>query len=115
MALIEITDLHLRTVIGANDWEREVKQDVIINVQMEFDPARAIESDDINDTVDYKAVTKSIIKLVEGSQFYLIEKLADSILKIVTGTPGVSGATVRVDKPQALRFAQSVSVTLSSE
>ncbi|MCK5178135.1 MAG: FolB domain-containing protein, partial [Candidatus Omnitrophica bacterium] len=65
MATIRITNLKLRTVIGTNDWEREYKQDVVINIRIEFDASKASERDDLKDTLDYKAITKNIIQAVE--------------------------------------------------
>ena len=115
MATIRITNLRLRTTIGVNDWEREHKQDVVINVTMDFDARKACASDNIQDTVNYKAITKRIIKAVEASDYLLLEKLAAAILKIVMEDPKVNEATVRVDKPFALRFADSVSVELSKK
>ena len=112
MAKIRITNLRLRTIIGTHDWEREVQQDVVINIILDYDASKAITSDDLRQTVDYKALTKQIIKEVEASQFFLLEKLCGRILAIVKAHPAVSGAVVRVDKPQALRFADSVSVEL---
>ena len=115
MATIRITNLKLRTIIGTNDWERECKQDVLINVKIDFDATRASESDNIKDTIDYKAITKRIISEVEPSSFFLLEKLAKCILIIVMKNPLVKEATVRIDKPLALRFADSVSVELSEK
>jgi len=65
--IIKIENLKLRTVVGIYDWEKEKKQDVIINIEMEFDGAKAIESDSIEDTIDYKTITKQIIDMVEGN------------------------------------------------
>lgn len=115
MATIRITDLHLRAIIGANDWERTAKQDILINITMEFDAGKAAQSDDLRDTVDYKTLTKKIIGFVEGSKFFLLEKLTDQVLKLVMKDKRVLAATVRIDKPTALRFAKSVSVELSSK
>ena len=115
MAIIHITDLHLRTVVGTYEWERKVKQDVILNITLEFNAKKAAKSDKIKDTVDYKGLTKNIIRKVESSKYFLIEKLAAQILNIIMKTPGVEEATVRIDKPGALRFARSVSVTLTSK
>lgn len=111
---IKIKNLRLRTVIGVFDWERKTKQDVVINAAIDFDGAKAAASDDIEQTFDYKALTKKIISAVEASQFYLIEKLADTILQIIMDHPLVEQAEVEVDKPQALRFSDSVSVTCSA-
>ncbi len=113
MAKIRITNLRLRTIIGTHDWEREVQQNVVINITLDYNATKAIASDDLRQTIDYKILTKQIIKEVEASQFFLLEKLAGRVLDIVTAHPAVLEAAVRVDKPQALRFADSVSVELS--
>ena len=115
MATIRITDLSLRAVIGTNDWERIHKQDVVINIILTYDSQKASKSDQIKDAVDYKTITKKIIKEVEGSEYQLLEKLADSVLKIAMENPKVLSALVRIDKPLALRFARSVSVEVSEE
>jgi len=115
MATIRIDNLKLRAIIGIHDWEREHKQDIVINVQMEFDASKSIESDKIEDTVDYKVITKRIIKEVDASNFQLLEKLTQLILNIVMENKRVQEATVRVDKPFALRFADSVSIELNEK
>lgn len=115
MATIRITNLKLRTIIGANDWERKVKQDVIINISFECNAKRVIQTDSLKDTVDYKALTKEIIKAVENSKFEMLEKLTSMILEILLKNSKIKNATVRIDKPFALRFAESVSVELSQK
>jgi len=107
---IRIKDLRLRAIIGCNEWEREKKQDITINVVMDVDNERAAETDDITDCMDYREVTKDIIEAVEGSGFFLLERLAGFILDIVMRRPAVRWASVEVDKPHALRFSRSVSV-----
>jgi FolB domain-containing protein len=107
---IRIKNLRLRTIIGVNDWERRRKQDVVINVELDFDGRAAAKSDRIEDTVDYKALCKRIIDQVERSRFCLLEKLADSILRIALCDPKVRRVAVEVDKLRALRSADSVSV-----
>ena len=113
MAKIKIKDLKLRTILGIEDWERKTKQDIIINIKIEFDGLKAAESDDLNDTVDYKAMKLNIIKMVEKSDFFLVEKLAAEVLKICMSDKLVQKGSVEIDKPHALRFAESVSVTVS--
>jgi FolB domain-containing protein len=113
MATIRITNLKLRAIIGTNDWERKHRQKVVINVRIDFDAAKPCATDAIEDTVDYKVITKHIIKEVEASRFFLLERLAKTILDIAMKDPLVQEVTVRVDKPCALRFADSVSVELS--
>ena len=109
---IYIRDLALRCIIGVYPEERREKQDVILNIVLECDHARAAQSDDLRDAVDYKAIKQRIIRLVEASQFKLIEKLAEEIAKTCLETPAVSAVTVTVDKPGALRFARSVAVEI---
>jgi D-erythro-7,8-dihydroneopterin triphosphate epimerase len=115
MATVRIINLRLRTIIGIYDWERVEKQDVVINVSFDYDAARASKTDDVKYAVDYKTITKQIIKEVEASRFQLLEKLAARVLEIVFKQPKVKQATVRLDKPGALRFADSVSVELSKK
>ena len=115
MATIRITDLSLKTIIGIFDWERKQKQEVVINVELEFNASKAVKSDRVKDTVDYKAITKKIIGHVEASKYFLLEKMSDSVLKIVLEDSKVKWARVRIDKPGALRFARSVSVELEAK
>ena len=107
---ILIKDLLIRGIIGIHDWEREKKQDILINVEMEADCRPAGISDDFRDAVDYRAVTKSVIALVEESGFFLVEKLAEEIARICLENPKVVLARVRVEKPGAVRFSRSVGV-----
>ncbi|HHS13821.1 MAG TPA: dihydroneopterin aldolase [bacterium] len=109
--IIRIKNLRLRAVIGINDWERKTCQDVIINIEFEFDGTRAAESDDLKDTVDYKNLKMQIMKEVESSRFFLIDKLAHHVLTLIMRDQKVQWARVEVDKPHALRFADSVSVS----
>lgn len=108
---IHIKDLLLRTIVGINDEERRNKQDVLINITMYTNHADAV-SDDISDVVNYRTITKQVIKLVEASQFFLVEKMALEIVDICLANPRVERAVVTVEKPGALRFARSVGVTV---
>ena len=112
MATIRITNLRLKTIIGANDWERKIRQKVIINIAIDFDASKAAKTDKLKDTLDYKKVTKEIIRAVEKSRFHLLEKLSATILELIMANKQVQEATVRVDKPAALRFSDSVSVEM---
>lgn len=109
---IHISDLLLRTIIGINDEEREKKQDVLINISMLVDLKTAGRSDDINDAVNYRTITKEIIDLVENSHFQLVEKMADEVARICLLDHKVQSARVQIEKPGALRFARSVGVTV---
>lgn len=108
--IIRIKNLRLRTIIGIFDWEREHKQDLILNMRLEFDGSKASSSDKIEDAVDYKKINKKIIDFVEKSDFFLLEKLAQSVVDLMLENPKVTRAQVEIDKPGALRFADSVSV-----
>jgi dihydroneopterin aldolase/D-erythro-7,8-dihydroneopterin triphosphate epimerase len=110
--LILIRDLLLRTIIGINPEERRNRQDVLINITLYADTRAAGLSDDIADAVNYRTITKRVISLVEGSQFYLVEKMAAEITAVCLEDPRVERARVRVEKPGALRFARSVGVEI---
>ena len=107
---ILISDLMIRCVIGVHDWERKDKQDVLINIELEASLQAAGASDDFEDAGDYRAITKKVIDLVQGSTFYLVEALAEAIAEICLQDDRVLRAKVRVEKPGALRFARTVGV-----
>lgn len=107
---ILIQDLLIRGIIGIHDWEREKKQDILINIVMEADCRPAGISDDFRDAVDYRAVTKKVLALVEGSAFFLVERLAEEIATICLADERVTVARVRVEKPGAVRFSRSVGI-----
>jgi dihydroneopterin aldolase/D-erythro-7,8-dihydroneopterin triphosphate epimerase len=109
---ILIKDLLLRTIIGINEEERKNRQDVLINIVMTADTRSAGISDDIADAVNYRTIAKQIIQLVEGSQFFLVEKMAAEIAATCLKDARVERVRVSVEKPGALRFARSVGVTI---
>ena len=110
---IYIRDLLVRCIVGIYPEERIEKQDVIINMVLHADLRKAGQSDDIEDTVNYKTIKKQVLKMVQGSEFLLIEKLADETAKIALADPKVESVTVSIDKPGALRFARSVAVDIT--
>jgi dihydroneopterin aldolase/D-erythro-7,8-dihydroneopterin triphosphate epimerase len=113
MDRILIKDLMLRCILGLSGEERREKQDVLINLVLWTDLTRAAVSDSIEDTVDYAALKKRIITLVEGSQFHLAETLADRIASLCLEQPAVQQVQVTLEKPTALRFAHSVGVQIT--
>ena len=115
MLTIRIKNLRLRTYIGFNDDERRKRQDVVINVRFDYQAEKAADSDDVDYAVNYRTITKKIIAHVEGNNFLLLEKLAAEVLELVMEADAVRYARVEVDKPHALRFADSVSASLSAE
>ncbi len=113
MDRILITDLRARCIIGVNDEERREKQDVTINLVIFAELLEAGKSDRFEDTVDYRAIKKQILAMVEASRFHLVEALAEAVARICLGNPKVVEVRVRVEKPSALRFARSVGVEIS--
>jgi dihydroneopterin aldolase/D-erythro-7,8-dihydroneopterin triphosphate epimerase len=112
---IDINTLHLRTIIGINPDERVNKQDVFVNVTLRTDCRPAAASDDIADAVNYRDLCKDIIDLVEGSRFLLLERMAEAIARLCLSDQRIEWVRVRVDKPGALRFAESVAVTVERD
>ncbi|MYE35452.1 MAG: dihydroneopterin aldolase [Gemmatimonadales bacterium] len=105
-----IRNLLVRGIIGVNDWEREKKQDIVINLSLSVDARAAGESDDVADVLNYRTLTKRVIAHVEGAEPYLVEALAHQIARIAIVDFGAVQAKVRVEKPGALRYARSVGV-----
>ncbi|MBY5945890.1 dihydroneopterin triphosphate 2'-epimerase [Photobacterium rosenbergii] len=112
-AIIKITNLRLRTFIGFNDEERQKQQDIIINAEIHYPANNLCLSDDVENALNYKTICKSIIHHVENGKFLLLEKLTSDVLGLCIDHPWVTYAQVTIDKPHALRFADSVSLTLS--
>ena len=110
--IIYIKDLRVQTIIGIFGWEREVRQEVSIDLEMVFDCKRAAKTDAIKDTIDYKKITKGIIKFVEESEFQLQETLAESIAALVKNEYKVNSLKLRISKPGALRHAEDVGVII---
>ena len=81
-----------------------------MNISFDYDDSKAADSDDLNDALDYKAIVEKVISMVESSSFFLLEKFCTSILDIIMENQNISKTTVRIDKPNALNFADSVSV-----
>jgi D-erythro-7,8-dihydroneopterin triphosphate epimerase len=111
-ATIKITNLRLRTYIGFNQEEQEKRQDVIVNISIRYPAEKASLTDDVDNALNYKTISKAVIQHVEEGRFLLLEKLVSDVLGICCDHPWVQYASVTIDKPHALRFADSVSLTL---
>lgn len=115
MALIRVKNLLLRTYIGFNPEEVANKQDVIINIEIEADiPEEALLADEPVGIYNYKTITKQVIELVQDNRFKLLEVLTKNILDLIMADQRVSHSRVEVDKPHALRFAESVSFEMEA-
>lgn len=112
MDIIYLRDLKIETVIGIFDWEREIKQTISLDLDMATDIRRAAASDLIDDTLDYKRLSKRIISFVEGSSFQLVETLAERVAAIILDEFGVCWVRVRLDKVGAIRGASGVGVII---
>ena len=109
---IVIRDLLVRGIIGINDWEREKKQDILINLVLRFDTRAAARSDSIEDALNYRSLTKALLEHVEASSYHLVETLAAALARIAIVDFGAEGVEIRIEKPGALRFARSVGVEI---
>lgn len=109
---ILIRDLRFRCVVGIDPEERRDKQDITAQIALDVDLREACRTDAIEDTVDYRALKKDILKMAENSQFYLVEALAESIANICLARDRVAQVEVIVEKPGALRFARTVAVRI---
>nr|WP_321450537.1 FolB domain-containing protein [uncultured Carboxylicivirga sp.] len=113
MSTLKIKNLLLRTCVGFNPHEIGKRQDVNINITIEYTTETEEISDDPSDALDYRTITKEIISKVENSQFNLIEALGRMVLDCIMANQRVEYAEVEIDKLHALRFSESVSMTLS--
>jgi len=114
VARIRIKNLRLRTYIGIKEEEINNRQDVVINVTLHYDAGEAIRNNEIDSALNYRTITKNIIAHVEGHSFALLERMTREVLDLAMEPAAVMDAEVEIDKPHALRYSDSVSVTLSA-
>lgn len=114
MAIIRVKNLLIRTYIGFNPEELRNKQDVVINMTIRADVNEAIKNDDVDNSYNYKTITKKVITLVQEGKFKMLENLTQQILDMILLNHQVEWAKVEVDKPHALRFSESVSIELEA-
>jgi len=112
---IYIKQLHVRGHIGFQPWEKEKHQDIYVHYEIETDTKKAAASDKPEDALDYKAINKSIIDLVENNAFNLIETLAEKIAALILQDKRIIKTCVKVEKPDALRFTKTVGVEITRE
>ena len=112
MDRVFIEELEVQTIIGIFDWEREIKQTISIDLELEFDIRKAAESDSIEDTLDYKAVSKRFIHFIEDSEFQLVEALAERCAAIVLTDFPVNWLRLKLGKPGAVRGSSAVGVII---
>jgi FolB domain-containing protein len=112
MDKVIIKNLLARGIIGVNDWERKRAQNILINITMLTDTSRAAQTDDINDCINYSTMSKKLLEHAENINRLTVEALANDLAKICLQEQGVQRVIVRVEKPGAVRFAESVGVEI---
>jgi dihydroneopterin aldolase len=112
MDIIFLREMKVDTVIGIWDWERKIRQTVVIDLEMAVDIRKAAASDHVDDTLNYKLVAKRLQQFISDSEFQLVETLAENIAAIVNDEFGVPWVRVRVNKPGAIRGARDVGVLI---
>jgi len=112
MDKIFLQELKVETIIGIWEWERKIRQTVIIDLEMSADIAKAAATDDVADTLNYKSVAKRIQGFVADSSFQLVETLAEKIAEIIRGEFGVAWVRVTVHKPGAIRGSRDVGIDI---
>jgi len=112
MDIVFLKDLRIETVIGVYDWEREIKQTVVLDVEMSADVAKAAASDHIDDALDYKSVAKRLIDFVEQSEFQLVETMAERCAQIIREEFGVAWVRLTLNKVGAVSNARDVGVII---
>jgi dihydroneopterin aldolase len=109
---IFIHALKTETIVGIFDWERQVKQTVVIDIEFSADIRKAALSDSIGDTLNYKGVAKRVLAFVEVSSFHLVETLAEHIAMLILQEFGVAWVSITLSKPGAIRSSRDVGVML---
>lgn len=112
MDIIFLRNLRIETVIGIFDWERKVKQTVFFDIEMATDIKKAAASDHIDDTLDYKSLSKAVIDFVEKSDFQLVETLAEKVAELIIGDFNIPWLRLTLNKKGALRHADDVGITI---
>ena len=112
MDTIFVTDLRVETIVGIWDWERQVPQTVRIDLEMAADIRRAAETDSIDATLDYRAVSKRVAAFVAESRYQLIETMVEAIAEIIRAEFGVPWVRVSVHKPFAVRGSKDVGIVI---
>jgi 7,8-dihydroneopterin aldolase/epimerase/oxygenase len=112
MDIIFLGGLQIDTIIGIYDWERVTKQTIILDIEMAYDIQKAVETDDIQFTLDYKAVSKRIITFVENSQYYLVEKLIEEIATLIRTEFSVPWLKITLNKKGAISGASDVGIII---
>lgn len=112
MDLVYIRGLEVETVIGIYDWEREIRQVVNLDLEMGFNIQGAAQTEDVNNTLNYKTVSDRLIDFISQSEFQLVETMAEEVAQLVRDEFGVKWLRLRLGKPGAVPQAEDVGVII---
>jgi dihydroneopterin aldolase len=112
MDIIFINDLRIDTVVGIYDWERKIRQTVILDIEMATDIRQSAKTDAIEDTLNYKAIAKRLIEFVQASEFQLVETLVERCAGIILEEFDCPWVKIRLNKTGAVRGARDVGVII---
>ena len=115
MDRVFIEGLEIETTIGIYDWERRIKQPLLFDLEMGFDNRKPAASDNIEHTLDYKAISKRLVAYVKASDFGLVETLAERCCEIVLSEFNVEWVRLKLSKPGAVRGARNVGVMIERQ
>lgn len=112
MNIVYVKGLRAQAVIGVYEWERNIRQPLVLDLEIGSDTARAAASDDIADALDYADISQQVIALIEASEYQLIESLAEAVARLITQDFGARWLRLRLSKPGAVAEAEDVGVIL---
>ncbi|MBN3563751.1 dihydroneopterin aldolase [Aliamphritea spongicola] len=112
MDIVYIKGLEIETIIGIYDWEREIRQRVVLDIEMGTDILSAASSEDVDNTLNYKTISERLIDFIANSEFQLIETMAEEVTKILANEFGVRWVRLQLGKPGAVPAAQDVGIII---
>ncbi len=112
MDIIFLDGLEIETIIGIYDWERKNKQTIILDIEMAFDIEKAALTNHISDTLDYAVIAERIVAFVEGSSFFLVEKLIEEIATLLRTEFPIPWVKIKLNKPAAITLAKGVGIII---
>ena len=112
MDIVFIRGLKAKATIGVFDWERQIRQNLVLDLELKADAAKAAKTDQLKDAVDYKEISRRVVELVEASEHHLVETLAEEVAAMVRKDFKIGWLRLRIAKPFAVRAAQDVGVLI---
>ncbi|MCK6262306.1 bifunctional dihydroneopterin aldolase/7,8-dihydroneopterin epimerase [Vibrio sp. ZSDE26] len=112
MDKVFIEQLEVITTIGVYDWEQEIKQKLVLDIEMGHNNKPAGKSDDVSDALDYFEVSQAVLKHIENGRFLLVERVAEEVAELIMNTFSVPWIKIRLTKPGAVAQAKGVGVII---